>query len=142
MCYDAYESQNTGLAYYEVENGFAIKKWHREYEDPKTVAGNHPLLNYLGESAKMNIDEGSFPLNISNQYVAFLNVHWLGDVVTKELVMELYTPDSIVTIINEEGLSYIPDDGQASFVFSNELYKEMFYLAKFDESQYLKKSLK
>lgn len=125
------------LAYFEMENGFAIKKWNvaREY---KVSTGKHPLLNYLGDGP-IQYSFGSFPKNISSTYVAFRNVALSQSQYKKSYVENLFSPSNVMDLINERGVESLPFETKGKILVAETLKgRNYFYLAQIDESRIIK----
>lgn len=137
VMYEHTEGEYSGMAYYEVVDGYAVNKWQREYKQPSQVTGKHPVLNYLGESTEVVVRYGEFPQNISNQYVKYYNNHWMGFEIDEAYVKENMKPYEIVDILNNEGIKGIAETTKGSFLYGHTSEKIFYYLTSFDESKFV-----
>lgn len=134
----ASDGNNLSLAYYEMDNGFAIKKWQCVKRRVNEDTGKHPILNYLGEGETV-YQFDAFPKNVSNAYVGVRNISLPRAQYSVEYVQKLSPPSFYGFILNSNGTQPLPDKTAVTFHVTTTLKpNENIYVMAFDESAFVK----
>lgn len=134
----ASDGNNLSLAYFEMDNGFAIKKWQCVKSRVNEDTGKHPILNYLGEGETV-YQFGAFPKNVSNAYVGVRNISLPRAQYSVEYVQKLSPPSFYGFILDSNGTQPLPDTTAVTFHVTTTLKpNENIYVMAFDESAFVK----
>lgn len=134
--YSLYEGENTGLGYFEIVDGVAVKKWNQEYQSPTRTNESHPLLSLLGKSNKCDVNYGSFPDIEDQKFVGFYNVQFSFSTIDYEYLNSI--PLGVhASIIDSKGSEYLSESTPAKLIMYEHVLNENYptaYLVAFDES--------